>query len=92
MAPWVKIKPAKASEAGVQYNAADGGIISSLGEKELEVVNDTCVTGKITVQLCDKVNKFLVAVSKMGRAGNKIVFFDDDGQHRIVKKVTGEET
>ena len=42
--------------------------------------------------MCDKVNKFLAAVSKIGKAGNKIKFFDDDGEHRITNKTTGEVT
>ena len=28
----------------------------------------------------------------MGQAGNEILFFDDDGAHRIINKTTGEKT
>ena len=60
--------------------------------KDVRVLNDNFVEGGITVQICDKVNKFLAAVSQIGKAGNKITFYDDDGRHRIVNKATGEET
>ena len=60
--------------------------------RSLDVVNDLFVPGKITIQVCDKVNKFLAAVSKIGKAGNKITFVDDDGEHRIPNKTAGEVT
>ena len=75
-----------------KFNRKGVKIINNLGEKRLDVVNEAAVPGDITVQICDKVNKFLVAVPKMGHAGNKITFFDDDGAHRITNKITGEET
>ena len=71
IAPWLSVKPTRASEAGVQYNAADGGIINNLGGKSIDVVNDTFAPGNIAVQICDKVNKFLAAVSQIGKTGNK---------------------
>ena len=64
IAPWLSIRPTKASEAGVQYNAADGGIINNLGEKTFDAVNNAFVPGNITVQICDKVNKFLCVSHK----------------------------
>ena len=92
MAQWVPLQETAASKAGLQYNAADGGVINNLGEKDVAVMNDNFAAGGITVQICDKVNNFFAAVSQIGKAGNKITFYDDDGRHRIVNKVTGEET
>ena len=92
LTPWIPVKETEASKAGLQYNAANNGIIKNLGEKDLDVLNDNFIPGGITVQICDKVNKFLAAVSQIGKAGNKITFFDDDGKHRIVNKTTWEET
>ena len=63
-----------------------------MGEKELSVVNDLGAPGKITVQIGDKINKLLAAVSRIGQAGNTITFYDDDDKHRIVNKATGEVT
>ena len=64
----------------------------NMGEKELSVVNDLGVPGRITIQICHKTNKLLAAVSKIGQAGNKITFFDDDGEHRVTNKRTGAVT
>ena len=57
-------------------------IFSQLGDP-LDVLNELFVPCDVAVQICDRANKFLVAVSKMDHAGNQIVFFDDDGAHRI---------
>ena len=92
IAEWMKPTETKASKAGLRYNAAEGSEIKNMGEKELNVVNDLGAAGKITVQIGDKINKLLAAVSKIGHAGNKITFFDDDGCHRIVNKASGVET
>ena len=46
------------TKVGLQYN--------NIGGKDIGVVNDNYVEGGITVQICDNVNKFLVAVSQIG--------------------------
>ena len=92
LAEWIAIQETEASKTGLQYNAAEGSIIKKLGEKELSVVNENGIPGRITVQIGDKINKLLAAVSKIGHAGNKVTFFDDDGCHRIVNKRSGVET
>ena len=45
LAECVPIAETKASKAGLRYNAADNGVITNLGEKELNVVNDLGAPG-----------------------------------------------
>ena len=76
----------------MRYNGPDGGVIKNLGERDLQIKNEQWKDGKMTMQVGDKINKLLAAVSQIGQAGNKVVFYDDDGKHRIIDKKSGETT
>mgnify|MGYP003331822944 CR=1 FL=1 len=89
IAEWVATRETKTSKNGLRYNAAEGSEIKNIREKELSVVNDLGEPGRTTIQIGDKINKLLAAVSKLEHAGNKITFFHDDGKHRIVIRALG---
>ena len=72
---------------GVKYEVANGVQIPNLGERKfLGYMEDGAVRG-ITAQVC-AVNKTLMSVIKIARAGHRVVF-DDDGSC-IEDKTTGE--
>ena len=66
---------------------ADGTTIPNLGEKKFMAVSEEGTTRNITAQVC-AVNKGLLSVKKMCRAGNRVVF-DEEGSY-VEDKVTGE--
>ena len=78
----VEIKDGAASKRGVEYEIA-----SELGRRKFQAVSQEAVTRSIAAQLC-AVNKALVGVKKVMRAGNRVVF-DEEGSY-IGDKVTGE--
>ena len=84
----VETKEGAASKRGVEYEIATGELIPNLGEKKFQAVSQEGVTRSITAQVC-AVNKALMSVKKVMRAGNRVVF-DEDGTY-IEDKVTGEK-
>ena len=66
-----------ACKRGVEYEVANGERIPNLGEKRFKGISDDGVTRSITAQVCS-VNKALLSVRKIIRAGNRVVF-DEDG-------------
>ena len=61
------------SRRGVEYEVANGIKIPNLGQKQFTGYDEAGVEREVTAQVCD-VNKALLSVSKMCRAGNKVVF------------------
>ena len=62
---------------GVKYEVATGVQIPNLGEKKFEGESEEGVRRSITAQVCD-VNKALLRVHKVKKAGNRVVFEDDE--------------
>ena len=77
-----------ASRRGVQYEVANGVLIPNLGEKKFQGVSEENITRGLTAQVAD-VNKALLSVRKVVKAGNRVVFDDDEGSY-IEDKVTKE--
>ena len=69
----VELKDSEGSRKGVKYEVADGTLIPNVGEKRFVVEGEEGYERKMTAQVCD-VNKALLSVSKMVKAGNKVVF------------------
>ena len=72
---------------GVQYEVANGVQTPNLVERKFVGVTEEGVERKLTAQACD-VNKTLMSVSKIAKAGNKVVF-DEEGSY-IEDKQTNE--
>ena len=68
-----------ACRRGVKYEVANGVRIPNLGEKRFTGITEEGSLRQITAQVCD-VNKPLLSVSKMVKAGNRVVF-DEDGSY-----------
>lgn len=84
----VETKEGIASRRGVQYEVANGIRIPNVGEKKFQGISDEAITRSITAQVCD-VNKALLSVKKVVKAGNRVVFDDEEGSY-IEDKVTKE--
>ena len=72
----VPVQSNAASQRGVAYQVANGAQIPNLGEKVLQGVMEGSSTGvarKIKTHIC-AVNKPLLSVSKLVKAGNTVVF------------------
>ena len=67
----------------------DGGGIANEGEKKMTIWTEDSQPRLLTMQVCD-VNKALMSVSKVSRAGHRVVF--DDDYSYIENKMTGERT
>ena len=74
--PGVPTEPGAASRRGVKYEVANGHQIPNLGEKKFEGVTDLGLKRGITAQVCS-VNKPLLSVSKLVKAGHRVVFEPD---------------
>ena len=83
----VAMKQGPAYKRGVEYEVANGVRIPNLGEKSFRAVSEENVERSITAQVCE-VNKALLSVQKVMKAGNRIVF-DEEGSY-IEDKGTGE--
>ena len=83
----VETKEGAASRRGVEYEIATGERIPNLGEKRFVGVSEEGVTRSITAQVCS-VNKALMSVKRVMKAGNGVVF-DEDGTY-VEDKQTGE--
>ena len=77
----------RALRAGVQYVCADGGKIPNLGEKNVHGLLTSGSTLDIIFQVT-QVDRPLVAVSKLAKAGHRIVFEGAGGY--VINGVTGE--
>ena len=84
----IETKEGPASRRGVNYEVADGTLIPNLGEKKFTAVSEEGLARNITAQVCS-VNKALLSVKKMVKAGNKVVF-DEEGSY-VEDKRTGEK-
>ena len=69
----VETKQGEATRRGVQYEVASGELIPNLGEKSFVAYGEQGQVRAIKAQVCE-VNKALLSVSRMVRAGNKVVF------------------
>ena len=78
-----------ASKRGVRYEVANGETIPNEGEKRFGGMTEEGTKKQIVLQVCD-VNQGLLSVSKMTKAGNRVVF-DKDGSF-IVNTVNGDVT
>ena len=87
MLTMLELKENAQSRRGVEYEVANGGKIPNMGEKQFLGHTEDGVARSITAQVCE-VNKALLSVSKVVRAGNRVVF-DEDGSY-IEDKTTGE--
>ena len=76
-----------ASRRGVQCEVANGVKLPNIGEKRFLGTTAEGIQRKLTAQVCN-VNKGLLSVMKVVKAGNKVVF-DADGSY-IQDKKTGE--
>lgn len=83
----IDITEGPASTRGVKYEVANGVEIPNLGERKFVGVTEEGVARPRTAQIC-AVDKTLMSVSKVDKAGNR-VGFDDDGSY-IEHKSTGE--
>ena len=83
----VKAVSAQNARLDVKYEVADGSQIPHLGEKKFSAISDCGLTRKLVAQVTE-VNKALLSVSQIVRAGNRVVF-DSDGSY-IEQKFSGE--
>ena len=72
----VELQEGEAYRRGVRYEVADGNLIPNKGETRFIGVNEEGQERKMTVQVCD-VNKALLSVKKVVKAGNRVVFEDE---------------
>ena len=73
----VEIKEGAASKRDVEYEVATGELIPNLREKKFQAVSQDGVTRSITAQVC-AVNKALVSVQRVIRAGNRVEFDEEE--------------
>ena len=74
-----EVREGPASRRGVEYEVANGVRIPNEGEKKFIGVSEEGISRSLTAQVCD-VNKGLLSVSKVVKAGNGVVF-DDEGSY-----------
>ena len=75
----VEITEGAACKRGVKYEVANGVQIPNVGERKLAGVTEEGIVREMTAQVC-AVNKTLMGVSKIARAGNRVIF-DSDGSY-----------
>ena len=85
----VKAVEAKNVKNDVYFKTADGSITPHLGEKTFKAYTDQGHLRHMAAAVTD-VDDALLSVSKVVKAGNRVVF-DDSGSY-IEHKVTGEVT
>ena len=84
----INLMQGAASKRGVEYEVANGEKIPNLGEKKFVGTSEEGTERNMTAQVCD-VNKALLSVKRVVKAGNRVVF-DEDGSY-IEDKQTGEK-
>ena len=85
----VPVLPSVGSKEGVEYEVAPGEKIANEGERTLQIMTEECLPITMKMQVCG-VSKALLSVSKLCKAGHKVVF-DDDWSY-IEHKQTGQRT
>ena len=88
MLSMLELKESVHSKRGVTYEVANGIKIPNMGEKNFIGHTEDGHARNLTAQVCE-VNKALLSVSRLVKAGNKVVFGDEDGNY-IEDKVTKE--
>ena len=83
----VEVRDGPASRRGVEYEVANGVRIPNVGEKKFIGVTSEGISRRLTAQVW-AVNKGLLSVSRVIKAGSKVIF-DSDGSY-IQDKRTGE--
>ena len=78
MADWVPIVASEAYQKGITYTSASGQVIANLGSRTLEGLTNEGMAVTAEHQVCE-VNKALTAVSRVTKAGNKVVFEEYGG-------------
>ena len=84
----VDITEGAAFKRGVKYEVANGVQIPNLGERKFVGVTEEGIAREMTARIC-AVNKSLMSVSKIARAGNRVIF-DSEGSY-IEDKETSEK-
>ena len=72
-----KLRPTTASKGGMNWTAANGGAVKNMGEGEIWGQSQEGLSIAMKTQVGDKISKMLISVSKMGEAGNMIIFNAD---------------
>ena len=85
----VPTEESAASRRGVKYEVASGHYIPNEGEKQFDAITDQGTKKRMILQVCD-VTQGLLSVSKVAKAGNRVVF-DDNGSF-IQNKNSGDIT
>ena len=75
----IMTKEGLASKRGVEYEVANGVKIPNLGEKKFVGMTQEGSSRCVTAQVCE-VNKALMSVKKVMKAGN-VVVFDEEGSY-----------
>ena len=89
--PGAVIKETEAVRKGVTYTSACGTVIRNLGEIDIEAVTEDGVNLDLTAQVAD-VKQPLAAVRKICKAGNRVVFDDEESECFIENKETKART
>ena len=77
----IPVQPSLQSQRGMQYEVANGVQIPNLGERQFTGITEYGTMKSVVAQVCD-VNRGLLSVRKVTRAGNRVVFvFDDAGSY-----------
>lgn len=84
----IKTAEGEAMKRGVKYEVADGALIPDEGEKVYEGVTEEGNKRRVVAQVCG-VNKSLLSVRKITKAGNRVVL--EDGYGYIEDKQTTEK-
>ena len=92
-AKFVAFETVETSASGTEYSCAGNGgpSIMNVGEKRIEVVDESGNYSFMKVQVCDNLNpkKFLASVSRINQAGHRVVFDDPSSGSYIENKLTG---
>ena len=89
MCEQIPITESEGSRNGVRYTVATGHTVPNEGERRMRGCANDRAARDITMQVAD-VHKPLCAMSKVCKAGHRIIL-DDDGSY-IQHKRTGEKT
>ena len=77
-------------ETGTEYESADGGVITNIGEKAIVIDTKEGTARGFQFQVGDSIRKPLGSVAKITDKGNRVVFEDTYGY--IENKSTKERT
>ena len=82
------LEPTKASKAGINYFAANGGPIGNFGQRRIKGYSNEKVPLNVAAQVAGVTNN-LGSVFRMCQAGNKVVF--DDSNSYVLNKQPEQE-